>query len=199
MNILLDALPKSVSVHGRQYKVRTSFRDCLRVMVAFEDNSLVNVEKQEVLLINVYHTIPQDVKEALKMAHWFLNGGDDEDAMKKSGPRVYSFSKDSDMIFSAFKQVHGIDLDTEDLHWWKFMALFQAVLVSEECAFGSLVTLRYRLKTGRATKEEKAAARSIPDLVDVPELDTRTLEQKDAERLFFQLLEKGKRERGEIS
>lgn len=193
MNLLVDTLPETVTILDTEYQVRTSFRDCLRIMLAFEpDSGLTNQEKLRVLLKGLYFEIPNGVEEAIKQANWFLNGG--EESEDHDGPRVYSLSKDAGMIFAAFKQVHGIDLSTADLHWWQFLALFQAVIANEN-AFGSLVTLRYRLKTGKATKEERQAARDIPDLIDIPELDTRSLEEKDAERRFNELIEQGKRNR----
>ena len=192
MNILTDVLPESVTTSNTEYKVRSSFRDCLRILLAYEDNELTNQEKMEVLL-SIFVIVPDDIEEAVRQANWFLNGG--EESKESEGPRVYSFAKDAAMIFAAFKQVHGIDLTTADLHWWQFVALFQAVIANQDSAFGSLVTLRYRLKTGKATKEERDAARRIPDLIDIPDVDTRSLEEREAERRFNELIEQGKRNR----
>ncbi len=192
MNLLIDVLPESVQIANTEYPVRSSYRDCLRIVLAFEDNELTNQEKLEVLL-SMYHRVPLDIEQAIMQANWFLNCG--EESRDAHGPRVYSFAKDAGMIFAAFKQVHNIDLTQTDLHWWQFTALFQAVIANQESAFGQLVTLRYRLKTGRATKEEKEAARRIPDLIDIPDMDTRSLEEKEAMRRFDELITQGKRNR----
>lgn len=192
MNILTDDLPESVSIKHTEYQVRSSFRDCLRIMLAFEDSELTKREKMQVLL-SMYMGLPKDIEEAIKQANWFLNCG--EEGKSTSGPRVYSFAKDAPMIFAAFKQVHGIDLTQTDLHWWQFTALFQAVIAHQENAFGQLVTLRHKLKTGSATKEERDAARKIPDLIDIPDADARTLEEREAEQQFNELIAQGKRNR----
>jgi hypothetical protein len=125
--------------------------------MAFEDNDLTPQEKQIILLSMLYPTIPPDTQIAIEKANLFLNGG--EIGEVKDGPRLYSFSKDANFIFSAFKQTHGIDLDTAQLHWWKFLALFMDL--GSETTFCQLTALRNRLATGKASKEEKSAAREM--------------------------------------
>jgi hypothetical protein len=112
-------------------------------------------------------------------------GNDDE-----PGLRLYSFSKDADFIFAAFRQTHGIDLQKVDLHWWEFLALFMDL--GADTTFCQLVNLRKRVKTGKATKEEKQAARDMGDAFDIPEADTRTLDEKEAEAEFLKLVQGGK-------
>lgn len=193
MNLLVDVLPESISIDNTEYPVRSSFRDCLRIMLAYEDNELTHQEKMQVLL-SMFYDVPADIEAALKQANWFLNCG--QEGKDTHGPRVYSFVKDASMIYAAFKQVHGIDLTQADLHWWQFVALFQATIANQNNAFGALVTLRYRLKTGKATKEEKQAARKIPDLIRLEEIDTRDLEEKKAQQRFFELVAQGRKRNG---
>lgn len=130
---------------------------------------------------------------AIQKATLFLNGGhagtDDEDDVVH--PRLYSFGKDADFIFSAFRQTHGIDLETADMHWFKFLALFMDL--GQDTTFCHLVGLRKRIKTGKATKEERAAASEMGDLIDIPEPDTRTPDEKEAEAEFLRLVGEGKK------
>ena len=189
MNLLVDVLPESVTIINTEYQVRSHFRDCLRIMLAFEDNSLTNYEKQ-IILLSMYVVVPDDLEQAIKQANWFLNGGK-ENIDEDSGPRLFSFSKDAGLIYAAFRQTHGIDLTTANLHWWQFLALFMDL--GQDTTFCQLVALRKRIKTGKATKEERASAREMGELFDVPEIDTRTLEEKDAERRFNELIAEGER------
>lgn len=69
------------------------------------------------------------------------------------------------------------------------MALFMDL--GADTAFCSLVGLRRRVKTGKATKEEKAAAREMGNAFVVPEVDTRTIEERIAERAFMDLMGQG--------
>ena len=186
MNILVEDLPETLEIDGNSYRINSDFRSCLLTIMAFEDNELTMQEKQYVLLKNMFpEEPPPNSEEAVKAALQFLNGksGSDGETEERTSPRLYSLSHDANFIYAAFKQTHGIDLQTDKLHWWKFLALFMDL--GSETTFCSLVSLRKRIKTGKATKEEKAAAREMGDIFNVPELDTRTLEEKELERQFL--------------
>jgi len=185
MNILTDALPDAVEIDGRKYAVNSDFRSCLRIMLAFEDQDLTPQEKHLVMLSNLYREIPPDARDAMTGARWFPNCGKD-DQEGNNQPRVFSWSHDAELIYAAFRQTHGIDLQTADLHWWKFIALFMDL--GQNTAFCSLSALRKRVKTGKASKEERAAAREMGEIFEVPEIDTRTLAEKEAEAEFIRLV-----------
>lgn len=193
MNILTDALPESIEIHGTQYRVNADFRACLRIMLAFEDNDLTPQEKQIILLSNFYRGDYPPTEYAFIQANWFLNGGKDAEEDSYS-MRLFSFAQDAGLIYSAFRQTHGIDLTTAQLHWWQFLALFMDL--GSETTFCQLVSLRKRVKSGKATKEERQAARDMGAVFEVPELDTRPLEQKEAEAKaeaeFYRLIAQGK-------
>jgi len=187
MNILVDELPNSIEINGREYGINSDFRFCLSTILAFEDEELAFAEKQQIMFVNLFQEIPEDLQEASVRALWFLNGGKDESSAESEGMRLYSFSKDANFIFAAFRQTHGIDLQTIDyLHWWSFMALFMDL--GQNTTFCELINLRRRVKTGKATKEEKAIARDMGEIFNVPEYDNRTLEEREAERQFLELV-----------
>lgn len=185
MNILTDAPPESVTIGTTEYPLQTDFRVCLKIIMAFEDADLTPQEKQLILLGNLYSVVPNDLEAALEHANWFLNGGksNSTESDGASNPRVYSFAKDGNFIYAAFRQTHGIDLTTAQLHWWTFLALFMDL--GQDTTFCQLTALRKRLKTGKATKEEKAAAREMGEMIDLPEIDDRSLDQKEAENDFL--------------
>jgi hypothetical protein len=183
VNILTDALPDTVAIDHTEYRIETDFRTCLRVIMAFEDNELTPQEKQIILLSSVFVDMPTDIEQAITQAMWFLNGGATSEQDDNAPMRLYSFAKDASFIYAAFRQTHGIDLQKDNLHWWQFLALFMDL--GQDTTFCQLTALRKRLKTGKATKEEKAAAREMPELIDVPDVDDRTLEEKEAEADFL--------------
>jgi hypothetical protein len=155
----------------------------LKVILAFEDPELTESEKQWVMLRSLYPVIPEDVKEAIDLAGRFLNGGKTNEETEEAPLRLYSFVKDADYIFAAFKQTHGVDLTTEQLHWWKFLALFMDL--GSETTFCSLVNLREKVGNGTATKEEKQAAEKLGDIFSIEQPDTRTPEEKRKEAEFM--------------
>jgi hypothetical protein len=68
------------------------------------------------------------------------------------------------------------------------MALFMDL--GADTSFCNLVALRKRVKTGKASKEERATAREMGDIFKLPEIDNRTLEEKEAEEEFMKKLGK---------
>jgi hypothetical protein len=185
VNILVQSLPESLEVDGEQYPINTDYRAALRVILAFEDDALTGYEKQVILFRNLYKRTPSNLQAAAERAMWYLNGGKEAES-EQDAPRLYSFSKDAQFIFAAFRQTHGIDLQKAELHWWEFLALFMDL--GQETTFSNLIGLRKRVKSGAATKEERAAAREMGDLFDIPEPDTRTLDEKILEQEFLKLV-----------
>jgi hypothetical protein len=190
-NILTDKLPVTVEIGGRDWKINSDFRACLKVILAFEDVELTGHEKQIIMLTNLYPVLPDDVQAAFQEANLFLNGGRINAGSDDDAPRLYSFAKDADLIFSAFQQTHGIDLQAANMHWWKFLALFMDL--GADTAFCNLVNLRRRVKSGKATKDEKQAARDMGEVFEVPEVDTRTVREKELEAEFLKAVTQGKK------
>ena len=193
MNLLVEDLPEAVEIDGEEWPIHSDFRSCLRAILAFEDDELTGLEKQMILLVNLYPERPANVQAAIEQAIKFLNGGKADEDDGQPRPRVYSFAKDAELIFAAFYQTHGVDLQTMELHWWKFLALFMDL--GADTAFCQLVNLRKRVKTGRASKEERKAAREMGAMFDVPDLDTRTPDERDKEAEFLRLVQEGQAKR----
>lgn len=193
-NILIEQLPEAVEIDGREWAIRTGFRDCLRVILAFEDAELTIFEKQMVLLELLYPEKPNNAQAAFDLGIQFLNGGEPGES-DGGGPsmRLYSFAQDAGFIFSAFRQTHGIDLEKAEMHWWKFIALFMDL--GPETTFCNLVSLRKKIKTGKASKEERQTYREIRDVAELPELDTRTIEEKAQMNEFLRQVEEAKKRR----
>lgn len=146
-------------------------------------------EKQIIMLNLMYPAMPHDVAQALEQANLFLNGGEIHES-DEVPMRLYSFAKDANLIFAAFKATHGIDLQAADLHWWVFLALFMDL--GQDTTFCQLIGLRKRIKTGKATKEEREAAREMGEMIDLPELDDRSLEEKEMAMEFEKKVEQAR-------
>lgn len=187
MNILTDDLPTAVMVGDQECPVDSDFRTAIRIILAFEDDELAAIEKRSVLIENLYVDQPYDIEAAFIQGIKFLDGGKSNEGQENEyAPRLYSFSKDANFIFAAFRQTHGIDLETTEMHWWKFLALFMDL--GSETTFCNLIALRKKVKTGKASKEEKEAARELGEVFEIEEPDDRTLEEKEREQRFMQEL-----------
>lgn len=169
MNVLLERLPTAVEISGKVYEINSDFRDCLNIILAFEDPELTEYEKRIVMLDLLYKEMPDDIVEACRVAVKFLNCGEEIGKSHKTKTRLYSFEKDAKYIFTAINQSHSIDLEkVEYLHWWKFCYMF--LDVGEDCFFSHLVDLRARKAKNKLTKEEKEFCNNNPDLIDLPKV-----------------------------
>lgn len=139
-----------------------------------------------ILLDNLYPEPIEDIQAAFLMGMKFLSGGKVSDEEEGGGPRLYSFEKDANLVFAAFRATHGINLETAEMHWWSFLALFMDL--GADTTFCNLIGLRKRVKNGTASKEEQAAAREMGDMFDLPEPDTRTPDERDQEAEFMRLI-----------
>lgn len=197
MNLLWGPLPTWVEIDNQRYRLNTDFRVGLRLLMAYEDQTLTPWEQQSLLLRLLYDSLPataSGIQKAVELGLRFLEGGHSAGAVP-TGPRLYSFRQDAPLIFSGMLSSHGIDLSRErDLHWWKFCALFQEL--DEACTFNRIVCLRRRLMQGTATADERRLAAVLgPVLSAPPDRGSAAQEAQAAE--FFRLLQKGHSEEEE--
>ena len=195
MNILLDDLPEAIEVNGVEYAVNFDFRTGLACILDMESSEFTDEEKAILLLRRIYgETIPDDVETAIKLAVKFLDGGKEppeEENPFADNTRLYSFEKDSALIYAAFRQTHGIDLQKADLHWWQFLALFQDL--GADTAFCNMINLRRRVNSGEATKEERQYALKLGDAFEVIDPSEALTETDNENVTLFELLSSGER------
>ncbi|MCB5755779.1 hypothetical protein DWY35_11890 [Ruminococcus sp. AF25-13] len=136
MNILIDKFPEFVSVDGKEYPVETDFRKWIRLMKLVEDDSVPENVKCGLMMQWYTDAIPDDLEAAIDALGEFLamNPGEKEEiAPVQSSKQVYSYEEDMTWIYSAFREVYGIDLQKiEYMHWWEFQTLFTGLPESTE-------------------------------------------------------------------
>lgn len=181
MNPLGEELPRSIRLGGEIYPVRWDWRSCMRIILAMEDQQLTQWEKLGILLEQMYEKPPPGCREAVEKAVKFLNCGeetaqDGRGGESGDGARLYSFEKDARLIYSAFRQSHGIDLAVTRLHWWEFSWLFMDL--REDCTFCRVVSLRDRKRRGLLTPEERRRTSEMEELLELPGKGRSLQEQK---------------------
>ena len=202
MNNLIDKFPTKALIDGKVYELNTDFRNCLKIILAFEDDELLDFEKAEIMLRNLYgENIPKNTDEAIRKAIYFLDCGE-EDEEKKVGTsnstRLYSFTKDAKYIYSAIKQTHGIDLESiEYLHWWKFVYLF--LDLNPECFFCKIIDLRNKKKKGKLSKEERRLYIQLCDILELNDKPKFTEEEQKEIDEFMELLKQAENKEKEAS
>lgn len=163
MNILIDELPTAVMIAGKKHPVNWGFRTFILIEICIFDQKLSDDQRIASALALFYRgSTPADYNQAFEKMMWFYRGGKAEkkdSAGKGKGAslkRVYCFEQDAPYIYSAFLTQYKLDLqdlNSEDLHWWKFKAMFESL--GDELKISKIMGYRVT-KTSGMTKEHKA-------------------------------------------
>lgn len=178
MNILTDKLPHSVAIGKTEVPVNWDFRTSIKFTLIIEDS---DKSKEDKLLEGLRLYYPRyerltDIGEAVNKMLWFYNCGkeDDEDDIRSarhggnnnvSPEKAFSYDVDSDLIYAAFYEQYGIDLQTASLHWWQFRALF--LCISEKTHVGKIMGYRTVDLSG-LDKEQAAYYRKMRRMYRLP-------------------------------
>ena len=151
---MIGELPKTVTVHGKMYAVRTDFRDILNIILAFNDPDLQDSEKVYCCLyifFEDYGSIPQeDYEAAYKAAIDFIDQGAAGNDPSRS-PRLMDWEQDAHILFPAVNKVAGKEVRAAKyVHWWTFMGWCMEIT---DGVFSSVLSLR--LKKSKGKKLEK--------------------------------------------
>lgn len=183
MNALLNKFPTKIRIDDTDYEINTDYRNCLKIILAFEDDELTIEEQYFIMLNLLYKEMPENIELAIEKAILFLNCGEEYEV--SDSKRTYSFNKDSKYIYSAMNQTHNIDLESiEYLHWWKFVFLFMDV--DKDCTFSYITSLRYKKNNGKLDNYDKKIWVEMREIVD---LDYSCEDEEESE--FMKLLNGG--------
>ena len=190
----MDKPPEQVEVDGKLYKINSDFRTSIQFEILMQKKELTEKQKEfanELCLLDkemdretaellakykdglelYYPEIPNDINGAINAMLWFYECGKENIDKKKSkksgsGKKIYDYNYDADYIYAAFFEQYHIDLAEQELHWWKFSALFSAL--SEDCMISKIITYRV-IDTKGMEKEQKAFYNRMKRLYQLPE------------------------------
>ena len=168
---MIYGLPKTVTVAGEEYAVRSDFREILDVMEILNDVQLLKQERLYLTLLFFYQDFgrisPEHYEEALQQCFWFINGGRAEESNVKQ-PRLMDWEQDFPYIISPVNRVIGHEIRNDDyLHWWTFLAAYMEI---GECTFAQIVHIRDMRSKGKPLdKSDQEWYRRNQQLVDLKE------------------------------
>lgn len=187
-NIILDVLPETVEIDGAEYRINSDFRISILFELLMQDDEVGKRQKLIQGLKLYYPEIPQNMTEAVEKMIWFYRCGketeNDRSGSGGSGSKqVYSFEYDDDYIYAAFLEQYGIDLqDVEDLHWWKFRALFKSL--GEDTEFVKIMGYRSINITSKMSNEQREFYKKMQTVHALPIPDA----EKEANELLTEAL-----------
>lgn len=173
-------LPKSLTVCGTEYEIRSDFREILDVLEILNDIELIGQERFFLALLYFYpafRKMPEEhYEEALKQCFWFLNGGKYEEESNGKQPRLMDWQQDFPYIISPINRVIGHEIRADDyLHWWTFLAAYMEI---GECTFAQIVHIRDARNRGRPLdKQDQEWYRRNRNLVDLKQKYTAQEEE----------------------
>lgn len=176
MNLLMNKAPDCVRVSKKKIYLKTDFRTSIRFELLMMDETKSDEEKLRQALklyYGDYRFSPALLEEAVEGIIWFYTGGKKSSKAKKQKSesrsrlsRVYDYEHDADYIYSAFLQQYNVDLQDQQLHWWKFKAMFRAL--TDQCEFVKIMGYRSIEINNNMTKSQKEFYQKMKKLHALP-------------------------------
>ncbi|MCI8986891.1 MAG: hypothetical protein HFI60_13280 [Lachnospiraceae bacterium] len=180
---MIGGLPETLTVGGREYPIRTDYRDVLQVLEAFSDEELEHIEKWIVAVYLLFEDFSCaddvleavedgfDLGEAVEQISWFLSVGKLEE--KDRDAPLYDWKQDEQMIFAAVNKVAGREVREADyMHWWTISGYVNSVDKDDFWTF--VISIRDKLnKKKKLEKNEREFLNKNRELVILEKRKTR--------------------------
>lgn len=184
-NILIDPLPTTVMIVGEDVPIAFDFRTGILFESMMQDGSLSRDEKS-ICTMQLWYPqgLPDDqertILEATDQLIWFYHCGklpghpqrgnqqEEKGNAKGLSRRVYDFDVDAPLIYAAFLTQYHVDLqDVENLHWWKFCAMFEGLheehQISKIMGYRSIELSAIKSRPERERYAKLQAKYALPD------------------------------------
>lgn len=161
----LYQLPVTAEIGGRTYHIHADFRDILEIFSFLSDPDLPESLRWRIALALFYEEElnESDRDEASRFFSFFLENGRHD---TKPGPKLLDWEQDAPAIIADVNKVAGQEIRALPfVHWWTFLAWFNAI---GEGQLSTLVSIRDKLARGKKLEGwEKEYYRQNKDRVDM--------------------------------
>lgn len=180
MNPLTDGLPESIEIDGAHYSIRSDFRVWVQISLLLDSDE----EADPLALLQLcYPKLPHNLEKAFEGLIWFAGAGavspetkESPALPKQAAEQGFSFAEDYVSIYAGFLEAYRIDLFREQLHWWAFRFLMDAL--PENTLFKRIVQIRTVKITSKMSKSEREYYKKMKEIY--------ALKQGSSERLSYQ-------------
>lgn len=125
--------PEYVKINDRKIKINTNFRVAIECQEIALDETIGDYERALAIIYKLFGeeglANEKDYKQLLEFALKFLSCG--KEVEKTNEEPDMDFIEDNDYIEASFMSDYGIDLTTQNMHWWKFTKLINGLSNSE--------------------------------------------------------------------
>lgn len=188
MNVLIEGLPKTVTVNGSPFSLKTNFYIGIIFTELMTDSKITPYEKVIRAIDLWYQEKPpiesyDQIKEAFDKIMWFYTMGESEEEstsnnrvrVRNRPTRILDYEADQAYIVSAFQQQYGIDLTVENIHWWRFKMLFNGL--TEKTKMVKIMQYRTMEIDPKMPEKQRRFYQEMKILYALP--DKRTEEEKE--------------------
>lgn len=140
------ALPETAAIGGREYGLHTDYRDVLEIMGYLDDPDTPEYLRWQIAVALFFEgeIPPKDMQEAVEYLAVFISCGEKD---SKPGPKLLDWEQDAKAIIADVNKVAGREIRSLPyLHWWTFLAYFQAI---GEGQLSTIVSIRDKLSRGK--------------------------------------------------
>ena len=173
-NVMLDQLPES----WKGYQINTSFRIGIQIML-MQDADLNEYEKMDLLIYLMFEDRDHpEGSELEECANWFINGWyHDNPGTKKDKRKLVDYDVDQWRIYADFRQIYGIDLATDEMHWWTFNGLLWN-MPNKLSSFMEVIDIRRKKIMPNMSNEEKSAIREAQKIYSLNQVEAKYSENE---------------------
>lgn len=145
-------LPRQAELDGVRYEIRTDYRDILEILrwLGGRADPELDAGGRWYVAMRLFYpefaAMPQEVwPRATEFLTEFLAAG--HRAAARPGPPLMDWQQDAPLIAAGISRAAGQDVRMLPyLHWWSFLALFDAI---GEGSFATVVAIRDKLRRGK--------------------------------------------------
>lgn len=179
INLLYESLPDAITVDGKDYLINTDYKYWIELSDALNDPK-VNKEYLANVFIGLFKDEPPKFNNEVFLEIMNFFNGNVKDVKSANGSesgkktkKVYDFKIDAEYFISAFLNQYNINLFEDDLHWWKFLALFNGL---EKCELTERMYYRGVDLSTIKNREERKCTKKIQDSL---KLDDHVMSDED--------------------
>ena len=158
---MISEYPDCITVDNIDYDINTDYRYALACFNTINDMELSDYERSYGVIGLLYKEEPSNLAEALRMAIKYLRCGKENRPTDRKPDMDFEY--DIDYIKSSFLSDYRIDLDTTEIHWWKFCNLLQGL--TDDCILNRVRDIRnYDLSDIKDSKSRNKIIRAQEDV-----------------------------------
>ncbi len=192
----MNKYPKFAEIKGKRYKINTDYRVALKCNGIINDKSISDEERSLAIIYLLFSDEGlnniNDWERLLKVAVKFLscnNNGNENNYNKKEEVNM-DYQQDWSYIRTSFFSEYNIDLDTVEMHWWRFYELLCGM--SEKCIFNRVMFIRdFDISQIKDSVEKEKWIRQKKAVALKQKETEKTAEEKRLDDLFEQQLRGG--------